>query len=62
MADEAVDIGFFFKIKIGIFPAVASVAAGAQGLPIDGYMALLGAMLVFALMITPWAASAALKL
>lgn len=48
-------------VPVIIFGA-ASVAAGAQGLPIDGYMALLGAMLVFALMITPWAASAALKL
>jgi hypothetical protein len=29
---------------------------------VGGYMALLAAMLVFALMITPWAAGSALKL
>jgi heme exporter protein B len=48
-------------VPVIIFGA-ASVAAAVQGMPIDGYMAILGAMLVFALMITPWASSAALKL
>lgn len=48
-------------VPVIIFGA-ASVAAAVQGMPIDGYMAILGALLVFALMITPWAASAALKL
>jgi len=48
-------------VPVIIFGA-ASVAAAVQGMPIDGYIAILGAMLVFALMITPWASSAALKL
>ncbi|MCO4837244.1 MAG: heme exporter protein CcmB [Oceanospirillaceae bacterium] len=48
-------------VPVIIFGA-SSVAAAALGMPVDGYMALLGAMFVFALMITPWAAGAALKL
>ena len=48
-------------VPVIIFGA-SSVAAAAQGMAVGGYMALLGAMLVFALMITPWAAGAALKL
>jgi len=39
-----------------------AVAAAAQGMPVGGYLAYLGAMLVFALMATPWAAAAALKI
>jgi len=39
-----------------------AVAAAAQGMPVGGYLAYLGAMLVFALMVTPWAAAAALKI
>jgi heme exporter protein B len=38
-----------------------AVAAAAQGMPVGGYLAYLGAMLVFAMMATPWAAAAALK-
>lgn len=38
-----------------------AVAAAALGLPVGGYLAYLGAMLVFAMMATPWAAAAALK-
>jgi len=48
-------------VPVIIFGA-SSVAAAAQGMAIGGYMALLAAMFVFALMITPWAAGAALKL
>ncbi|MDC9720340.1 MAG: heme exporter protein CcmB [Gammaproteobacteria bacterium] len=48
-------------VPVIIFGAAAVVAA-SQGMAVDGYMALLAAMLVFALMITPWAAGAALKL
>ncbi|MDP6968126.1 MAG: heme exporter protein CcmB [Gammaproteobacteria bacterium] len=39
-----------------------AVAAAAQGMPVAGYLAYLGAMLVFALMVTPWAAATALKI
>ena len=38
-----------------------AVAAAVLGMPVGGYMAYLGAMLVFALMVTPWAAATALK-
>jgi heme exporter protein B len=38
------------------------VVAAAQGLAVSGHMALMGAMLVLALMVAPWAAGAALKL
>ena len=48
-------------VPVIIFGA-SSVAAAAQGMAVGGYMALLAAMLVFALMITPWAAGSALKL
>ena len=48
-------------VPVIIFGA-SSVAAAAQGMTVGGYMALLAAMLVFALMITPWAAGSALKL
>ena len=48
-------------VPVIIFGA-SSVAAAAQGMAVGGYMALLAAMLVFALMITPWAAGLALKL
>ena len=48
-------------VPVIIFGA-SSVAAAAQGMAIGGYMALLAAMFVFALMITPWAAGSALKL
>lgn len=48
-------------VPVIIFGA-SSVTAAAQGMAVGGYMALLAAMLVFALMITPWAAGAALKL
>lgn len=48
-------------VPVIIFGAAAVVAA-SQGMAVDGYMALLAAMLVFALMITPWAAGSALKL
>ena len=40
----------------------SSVVAAAQGLAVSGQMALLGAMLVLALMVAPWAAGSALKL
>ena len=40
----------------------SSVGAAAQGLAVSGHMALMGAMLVLALMVAPWAAGAALKL
>jgi len=40
----------------------SSVVAAAQGLAVSGHMALLGAMLVLALMVAPWAAGSALKL
>ena len=40
----------------------SSVFAAAQGLAVTGHMALLGAMLVLALMVAPWAAGSALKL
>ena len=40
----------------------SSVVAAAQGLAVSGDMALLGAMLVLALMVAPWAAGSALKL
>jgi len=40
----------------------SSVVAAAQGLAVGGHMALLGAMLVLALMVAPWAAGSALKL
>ena len=49
------------NVPVIIFGA-SSIAAAAQGMPVDAYMALLGAMFVFALMITPWAAGSALKL
>ena len=39
-----------------------AVAAAAQGMPVGGYLAYLGAMFIFALMATPWAAAAALKI
>ena len=48
-------------VPVIIFGA-SSVAAAAQGMAVGGYMALLAAMLVFASMITPWAAGSALKL
>ena len=48
-------------IPVLLFGASA-VAAAAQGMPVSGYLALLGAMFVFALVATPWAASAALKI
>ena len=40
----------------------SGVVAAAQGLAVSGHMALLGAMLVLALMVAPWAAGSALKL
>ena len=40
----------------------SSVVAAAQGLAVSGHMALVGAMLVLALMVAPWAAGSALKL
>jgi len=39
-----------------------AVTAAAQGMPVGGYLAYLGAMFIFALMATPWAAAAALKI
>jgi heme exporter protein B len=48
-------------VPVIIFGA-SSVAAAAQGMAVGGYMALLAAMFVFALMITPWSAGSALKL
>ena len=48
-------------IPVLIFGAGA-VQAGAMGLPIQGYLALLGAILVFSLMLAPFAIAAALKI
>ncbi|MEQ1637956.1 MAG: heme exporter protein CcmB [Methylococcales bacterium] len=48
-------------IPVLIFGAGA-VQAGVMGVPIAGYMALLGAMMVFSLMFAPFAIAAALKL
>lgn len=48
-------------IPVLIFGAGA-VQAGVMGLPIAGYLALLGAMMVFSLMFAPFAIAAALKL
>jgi len=48
-------------VPVIIFGA-SCVAAAVLGMPISAYLALLAALLIFALMITPWAASAALKL
>ncbi len=39
-----------------------TVALAIQGLPYSGNLALLGALLIFALMITPWATTSALKI
>ena len=47
-------------IPVLIF-GTGAVAAAAQGLPVSGYLAYMAAMLIFALMITPWAAAMALK-
>ncbi|WP_428354498.1 heme exporter protein CcmB [Methyloprofundus sp.] len=48
-------------IPVLIFGA-GTVQAGAMGLPIQGYLALLGAILVFSIMLTPFAITAALKI
>ena len=48
-------------IPVLIF-ATASVQAALAGLPVDGYLALLGAFLVLALCLAPFAAAAALRL
>jgi len=48
-------------IPVLIFGA-GTVQAGAMGLPIQGYLALLAAMLVFSLMFAPFAIAAALKI
>ena len=48
-------------IPVLIFGA-GTVQAGAMGLPIQGYLALLGAILVFNLMLAPFAIAAALKI
>ena len=40
----------------------AAVQAGLNGLPVDGYIAILAAFLVLALMLAPLAAAAALRL
>ena len=48
-------------IPVLIFGA-GTVQAGAMGLPIQGYLALLGAILVFSLMFAPFAIAAALKI
>ncbi|NOT85583.1 MAG: heme exporter protein CcmB [Methylococcaceae bacterium] len=48
-------------IPVLIFGAGA-VQAGVMGMPIAGYLALLGAMMVFSLMFAPFAIAAALKL
>ena len=48
-------------IPVLIF-ATASVQAALAGLPVDGYLALLGAFLVLALCLAPIAAAAALRL
>lgn len=42
--------------------ATAAIQAATLGLPVTGYFALLGAFLVLALVLAPWAAAAALKL
>ncbi|GFO74827.1 heme exporter protein B [Bathymodiolus platifrons methanotrophic gill symbiont] len=47
-------------IPVLIFGA-GTVHAGAMGLPIQGYLALLGAILVLSLMLAPFAIAAALK-
>lgn len=47
-------------IPVLIF-ATASIDDAAQGLPIGGYLAILGALLVFSLMSAPFAAAAALR-
>ena len=47
-------------IPVLIFGA-GTVQAGAMGLPIQGYLALLGAILVFSIMWAPFAIAAALK-
>jgi heme exporter protein B len=48
-------------IPVLIFGA-ATVQAGAMGLPIQGYLALLAAILIFSLMLAPIAIVAALKI
>ncbi|GAW86943.1 heme exporter protein B [Bathymodiolus platifrons methanotrophic gill symbiont] len=48
-------------IPVLIFGA-GTVHAGAMGLPIQGYLALLGAILVLSLMLAPFAIAAALKI
>jgi heme exporter protein B len=48
-------------IPVLIFGA-GTVHAGVMGLPITGYLALLGAMMVFSLMFAPFAIAAALRL
>lgn len=48
-------------IPVLIF-ATAAVQAGLAGLPVQGYLALLGAFLVLALLLAPLAAAAALRL
>ncbi len=48
-------------IPVLIFGA-GTVQAGAMGLPIGGYLALLGAMLILSIMLAPIAISAALKI
>ncbi len=48
-------------IPVLVFGA-ATVQAGAMALPISGYLALLGAFLVFTLMLSPLAIAAALKI
>lgn len=48
-------------IPVLIFGA-ATVQAGSLNMPIAGYLALLGAMMVFSLMVAPFAIAAALKL
>lgn len=48
-------------IPVLIF-ATAAVQAGLNGLPVDGYIAILAAFLVLALMLAPLAAAAALRL
>ncbi len=48
-------------IPVLIFGA-GTVQAGAMGLPIQGYLALLAAILVFSLMFAPFAIAAALKI
>jgi heme exporter protein B len=48
-------------IPVLIFGA-GTVQAGAMGLPIAGYLALLGALLVLSMMLAPFAIAAALKI